>query len=690
MVVTRALLPVGRASQTVAQCEAKCCSLDGCLAFAYVVATEQCHLKNQSTPSNFKPGFKGTTCGIFPANPAPRPTPGPVPPAPRPPAPPVPAPTPGPPDPTAPRPHFLFILQDDLGFDDVGFNNPESAPFSPAITRLAAEGIALTNHYVHWHCSPTRRSFLTGRLPIHHSEQLSGDQNDDMDLRWNLISQKLALAGYVSYWYGKGHTGYKSMAHLPTHRDFKHWTGFMGGAQSYTADKRWQDEAPFNETTYSSDLYGTHTLAAIDTHDASTPMMMYLPWQAVVSGLDRCTPHPFACPDIPPTATATSFLIPITVGINQRPFQPASLLSLADRERMGLTPRHLADPWTRTRHSATIRMSPPHTPIPHPPSPIPPAPPSPAKHAPYDVPPASDGAPNGTAVQQMLWSADQYVGKVVALLKQKSMWGNTLVVYTADNGGTADGCTFPGDGKTMCGGTNYPKRGNKHTNWQGGMNGAAFVSGGFIPAALRGTHSDVAMHIVDWYATFCALAGVDADDVSGVPPLPIDPDLPPTLPPPKDIYGSQSWPNMDGVNVWPLLTAGSTDRGAAHRSLTLSREVLLINGTFKLVVAQPDPGILAHKEGMPPVNNYMVGWRARNQTWQVSSAYDKSGCGLTFIRNESFNPCLVSAPPPPGKNPPTDSSFVVHLTPLTVVTTARLPVRGMPMVALSSATLAPS
>ena len=26
---------------------------------------------------------------------------------------------------------------------------------------------------------------------------------------------------------------------------------------------------------------GAHTLAAIDGHDASTPMMMYLPWQAV-------------------------------------------------------------------------------------------------------------------------------------------------------------------------------------------------------------------------------------------------------------------------------------------------------------------------------------------------------------------------------------------------------------------------
>jgi arylsulfatase A-like enzyme len=66
--------------------------------------------------------------------------------------------------------------------------------YSKSITSLANEGVILTNHYVHWHCSPTRRSFLTGRLPIHHGEMLSGDETDDIDLRWNLISQKLAAA----------------------------------------------------------------------------------------------------------------------------------------------------------------------------------------------------------------------------------------------------------------------------------------------------------------------------------------------------------------------------------------------------------------------------------------------------------------------------------------------------------------
>ena len=33
---------------------------------------------------------------------------------------------------------------------------------------------------------------------------------------------------------------------------------------------------------------------------------------------------------------------------------------------------------------------------------------------------------------------------------------------------------------------------------EGGMRAAAFVSGGLIPAALRGTASEINFHIVDW------------------------------------------------------------------------------------------------------------------------------------------------------------------------------------------------
>ena len=70
---------------------------------------------------------------------------------------------------------------------------------TPQLTMLAKQGIILDRHYVHWHCSPTRRSLLTGRTPLHHGEMLSGVATDDIDLRWKTIGQKLEGVGYKSH-----------------------------------------------------------------------------------------------------------------------------------------------------------------------------------------------------------------------------------------------------------------------------------------------------------------------------------------------------------------------------------------------------------------------------------------------------------------------------------------------------------
>eukprot|EP01049_Picozoa_sp_SAG25_P012905 SAG25_NODE_1861_length_2244_cov_1.411189_3_plen_279_part_00 len=102
-----------------------------------------------------------------------------------------------------PLPHLISILQDDLGYYDSGVQSDSAASYSRNISALAQQGIVLTNFYVHWHCSPTRRSYLTGRLPIHHGEQLSTDTSDDIDLRMTWISAKLESAGYVGTWIGK-------------------------------------------------------------------------------------------------------------------------------------------------------------------------------------------------------------------------------------------------------------------------------------------------------------------------------------------------------------------------------------------------------------------------------------------------------------------------------------------------------
>ena len=151
-------------------------------------------------------------------------------------------------------PHILSILQDDLGWYDSGIHNPEAVAWSPNISNLAASGIVLNRHYTHWHCSPSRRSFLTGRLPIHHGEQLSSDGGDDIDLRMTWISEKLQSAGYKAHMFGKWcarasaqaaknlcrtaaprgrHMGFRSMAHLPASRGFASAVGSLQTGGTY-------------------------------------------------------------------------------------------------------------------------------------------------------------------------------------------------------------------------------------------------------------------------------------------------------------------------------------------------------------------------------------------------------------------------------------------------------------------------
>ena len=43
-------------------------------------------------------------------------------------------------------------------------------------------------------------------------------------------------------------------------------------------------------------------------------------------------------------------------------------------------------------------------------------------------------------------------------------------------------------------------------NFDGGIRGNSFVSGGFLPPAVRGTRFDGLVALWDWYHTFCSLA----------------------------------------------------------------------------------------------------------------------------------------------------------------------------------------
>jgi arylsulfatase I/J len=102
---------------------------------------------------------------------------------------------------------------------------------------------------------------------------------------------------------------------------------------------------------------------------------------------------------------------------------------------------------------------------------------------------------------------DTAVGNVTSLLKAKKMYDRTLIVFSSDNGGPI----YFGGGS---GANNYPLRGGKASNWQGGIRVNSWVSGGALPVAMHGKKLEGLTCVWDIYATFAHLAGADPTDHS--------------------------------------------------------------------------------------------------------------------------------------------------------------------------------
>jgi hypothetical protein len=65
------------------------------------------------------------------------------------------------------QPNIVFILADDLGYMDIGANNPKTFYETPHIDRLAAEGMRLTAFYSMPLCSPSRACLILGQHAAH-------------------------------------------------------------------------------------------------------------------------------------------------------------------------------------------------------------------------------------------------------------------------------------------------------------------------------------------------------------------------------------------------------------------------------------------------------------------------------------------------------------------------------------------
>ncbi|KAK9297061.1 hypothetical protein QLX08_009083 [Tetragonisca angustula] len=198
----------------------------------------------------------------------------------------------------AARPHIVFILADDLGWNDVGFHGSGQIP-TPNIDALAYSGLLLDRYYVTPICTPSRSALMTGKHPIHTGMQhgvLKCAEPRGLPLHEKLLPEYLRELGYSTHIVGKWHLGFYTKEYTPTYRGFDSHLGFWSGHHDYFDHsavespywgldmRRGLDPAWDLHGQYSTDVFTKEAVRLIDNHNTSRPMFLYLAHAAVHSG----------------------------------------------------------------------------------------------------------------------------------------------------------------------------------------------------------------------------------------------------------------------------------------------------------------------------------------------------------------------------------------------------------------------
>lgn len=370
---------------------------------------------------------------------------------------------------TAAPPNFVIINIDDLGYADIGpFGSKLNR--TPNLDRMAAEGRKLTCFYAAPVCSPSRASLMTGCYPkrvLPIPGVLFPASAVGLNPAEHTIADLLKREGYRTGCIGKWHLG-DQPPFLPTRQGFDYYLGIP----------------------YSNDM-GT-------AEDGSK--------SSLGEPARKTTPAKAA-----PGAGGKSAGSETGLTGNRQP--PLPLLEnekviarVRQDGQAGIVKRYTeaAVKFIRANKDAPFFLYLPHN----------------AVHFPLypgrEFQKKSGNGIYGDWVEEVDWS----VGRVLDTLRELNLQGNTLVLFTSDNGGTSRA-------------VNAPLRGFKGTTWEGGMREPTIAWWpGKIPA---GTSTDAITGMLDVLPTLVKLGGG-------------------TVPADRKI---------DGGDIWPLL-AGTPDARSPH------------------------------------------------------------------------------------------------------------------------------
>ncbi|MEX2580736.1 MAG: sulfatase [Verrucomicrobiales bacterium] len=367
----------------------------------------------------------------------------------------------------APRPNFIVINIDDLGYGDIGPYGSDNP--TPHLDRMAEEGRLLTAHYAAPVCTPSRAALLTGSYPkralpiprVCFPAAAVGLHPDEIT-----IAEVLREAGYATACFGKWHLG-DQPGFLPTDQGFDTYFGIP----------------------YSNDM------GPVEDGAKTNP------------GQDPPSPEQIA------KRTATNRQQYDELGIRGYAQPPMPLLEddkvvgrVRAEEQAGVTRLYTerAVDYIREKRDDPFFLYVPHS----------------AVHFPlYPSEDFAGKSPNGL-IGDWAVEVDWSVGRILDTVRELGLSEKTLVLFTSDNGGALNH-----------GSNNDPLRGSKNSTWEGGIRGCSVAWWpGKIPAGTRTDAMTAMMDILPTFAAFAG-AEAPADRVlDGVDIRPVltgDPETPP-------------------------------------------------------------------------------------------------------------------------------------------------------------------
>ncbi|EPR68217.1 arylsulfatase [Cyclobacterium qasimii] len=305
------------------------------------------------------------------------------------------------------KPNIIYILADDLGYGDLGFNGQEYIA-TPNIDKLAKEGLFFNQHYSgSTVCAPSRSTLVsglhTGNAPVRGNYEIQPEGQFPLPDSVFTIFESLKAAGYTTGAFGKWGLGYPSSEGDPNNQGVDVFFGYncqrMG--HNYYPFHLWDNQdslvlegnAGTNLGDYGPALIHEKTLDFI-TDNSKNPFFLYVP---------TIIPH-------------AELIVPEDIMVNYR-------------GRFEETPYKGVDEGKDYKIGGYMSQEEPRA-----------------------------------AFVAMVELLDKQVGEIVAKLEELGIRDNTMIIFTSDNGPHKEGGADPDFFNS-----NGPWRGYKRDLYEGGI-----------------------------------------------------------------------------------------------------------------------------------------------------------------------------------------------------------------------------